>query len=263
MPWGVAVPGDPEQVMYVWFDALVNYISAIGWPADADKFNSWWPVVQFAGKDNLRQQSAMWQAMLMSVGLPPSKQIVIHGFITSSGQKMSKSLGNVINPFEVVDKYGTDALRYFLTREITPFEDGDFTEERFIEAYNAGLANGLGNLVSRVLKMAELYGVRFFPASISYSADFVSFVDNYQFSKATDLIWGLVSRADKYIQETMPFKLFKTNPEKAAEIVEGLLAELRNIAYHLAPFMPETSAKILEAVKNNKISAPLFRRIES
>src|SRR5690606_35159309 len=158
MPWGVPVPDDPNQVMYVWFDALVNYISALGWPDSAEgstegdnNFSEWWPVIQFAGKDNLRQQSAMWQAMLMSAGLPPSKQIIIHGFINVDGQKMSKSLGNVVNPLDLVNRYGTDSLRYYLLRHVPPFEDGDFTEEKFKEIYNANLANGLGNLTSRIM----------------------------------------------------------------------------------------------------------------
>ncbi|MFC1721155.1 methionine--tRNA ligase, partial [Patescibacteria group bacterium] len=155
MPWGVPVPGDDEHVMYVWFDALVNYVSAIGWPDDMEKFEKWWPVVQVAGKDNLRQQSAMWQAMLMSVDLPTSKQVVIHGFVTSDGKKMSKSVGNVINPFDIVNEYGTDALRYYIAREFSPFEDSDITMEKFNVAYNANLANGIGNLASRIMKMAE------------------------------------------------------------------------------------------------------------
>ena len=171
------MPDDPSQTMYVWFDALVNYISAIGWPHSAEatrgkpgKFLSGGRppdpnevrlvragVTQIAGKDNLRQQSAMWQAMLMACDLPPSKQIIIHGFITSGGQKMSKSLGNVINPLDLVKEYGVDALRYYLLRHIHPFEDSDFTLEKFKEVYNAHLANGLGNLVSRVMKLSEKY----------------------------------------------------------------------------------------------------------
>src|SRR3989338_6120887 len=130
MPWGVPVPGDDDHVMYVWFDALVNYISAIGWPDDMEKFQEYWPVVQFAGKDNLRQQSAMWQAMLLSAQIEPSKQIFIEGFLTSGGQKMSKSLGNVIDPFKVKEEYGTDAVRYYIAREIASFEDSDVTYEK-------------------------------------------------------------------------------------------------------------------------------------
>ncbi len=261
MPWGVAVPGDPTQVMYVWFDALVNYVSAIGWPDNIEKFQFWWPVVQFAGKDNIRQQAAMWQAMLMSAGLPPSKQIVIHGFITSGGRKMSKSLGNVIDPFEMVEKYGTDALRYFLTREITPFEDGDFTEVRFKEAYNSGLANGIGNLTSRILKMAENYFVE--PPVIKEPEESMVFqrlVLSYEFKAAMDLIWASISELDSIIQKERPFSLFKTDPDKAREIVKNLLSRLTEIARMLSAFMPETSKKILKAIKENKMPAPLFLR---
>ena len=155
MPWGVEVPNDDKHVMYVWFDALENYISVLGWPEDQEKFNDFWPGLQVAGKDNLRQQSSMWQAMLMSAGLPNSKQIFIHGFITSNGQKMSKSLGNVVNPIELANKYGTDAVRYYLLREIPSAEDGDFTIEKFEARYNSDLAGGIGNLVARVVTMAQ------------------------------------------------------------------------------------------------------------
>ena len=155
MPWGVAVPDDSNQVMYVWFDALIFYISNIGWPNNQKEFNQWWPVVQVAGKDNLRQQTAIWQAMLMSAGLKNSKQIMIHGFITANGQKMSKSLGNVIDPFKLVKKYGSDVVRYYLLREIPTFDDGDYSDQRMLEIYNSELANELGNLVSRLTTLAE------------------------------------------------------------------------------------------------------------
>ncbi|MEK7066512.1 MAG: methionine--tRNA ligase [Patescibacteria group bacterium] len=266
MPWGVPVPNDPEQVMYVWFDALVNYVSAIGWPDDMDKFHSLWPVIQFAGKDNLRQQSAMWQAMLISAGLPPSKQIMIHGFITGTGgQKMSKSLGNVINPFEMAEKYGTDALRYFLLHEVTPFEDSPFTEERMRESYNAKLANGLGNLTSRVMRMSENYlpaGVDI--SKIEYSEDswYGSFIDKYEFNKAMDLIWKRISDADLFIQTNKPFEVWKNDPDTARKMVGELVESVYYIARMLAPFMPETSKKILTAIKENKMPSPLFLRKE-
>ena len=144
--------------MYVWFDALVSYISTLGWPENLVNFEKFWKngtPVQYCGKDNLRQQSAMWQAMLMSVGLPQSNTIVIDGFITNEGQKMSKSLGNATNPKDLVAEYGIDALRYYVARELSTFEDSDVSLEKFKKAYNANLANGLGNLVSRVMKMAE------------------------------------------------------------------------------------------------------------
>ncbi|MEI8104061.1 MAG: methionine--tRNA ligase, partial [Candidatus Moraniibacteriota bacterium] len=156
MPWGIPVPNDNEQVMYVWFDALVNYISTLGWNSDdAHQFENFWPGVQICGKDNLRQQSAMWQAMLFSAGIEASKQILVNGFITVDGMKMSKSLGNVIAPEELVAKYGVDGTRYLLLSASPIGEDSDVSWDKLTEKYNADLANGLGNLVSRVLKLAE------------------------------------------------------------------------------------------------------------
>ncbi|MFZ3015596.1 MAG: methionine--tRNA ligase, partial [Minisyncoccia bacterium] len=159
MPWGIEVSGDEDHVMYVWFDALTNYISTLGWPDDLENFEKYWEngtPTQYCGKDNLRFQSAMWQAMLMAADLPNSHQIIINGFITGDGGiKMSKTLGNVVDPKEIVAEYGIDALRYFLLREVSSFEDSPFTIERFKEAYNSGLANGIGNLTSRIIKMAE------------------------------------------------------------------------------------------------------------
>lgn len=274
MPWGAPVPDDENHVMYVWFDALVNYISAIGWPFDIREFQYYWPVTQFAGKDNLRQQSAMWQGMLMSAGLPLSKQIVIHGFITNGGQKMSKSLGNVINPCEVVAKYGTDALRYYLTREVSPFEDSDFTWEKFRKTYNASLANGLGNLVGRIMKMAVTYGVSLDifgsrinpPVFLSRGVyeeggmNIGDYIEKYELNKAMDSIWAEIQELDFCIQKTEPFKLIKTDEEKAKKIISDLVAKLWQIAVELEPFMPETSEKIKEAVKFNKMPEPLFAR---
>src|ERR1035437_9726044 len=161
MSWGIEVPNDPAHVMYVWFDALVNYISTLGWPENKEVFEKYWvhgTPTQYCGKDNLRFQSAMWQAMLMAAQLPNSHQIIINGFITAEGGlKMSKTLGNVVDPKEIVAEYGTDALRYFLLREVSSFEDSPFTLERFKDAYNSGLANGLGNLTSRILTLSEKY----------------------------------------------------------------------------------------------------------
>jgi methionyl-tRNA synthetase len=267
MPWGVSVPDDPDHVMYVWFDAFVNYISAIGWPSDYEKFNKWWieagGVVQFAGKDQVRQQAAMWQAMLKAAGIEtPSRQIVIHGFITSGGQKISKSLGNVIDPVAIVAEYGTDALRYYLARHIHPFEDSDFTMEKFKDAYNAHLANGLGNLVSRTMKMAETYlsnSVEIPPNTIP--DNFKEALDSYEIQKAADVVWSLVSVLDERIQTTEPFKLVKVDRPKAEEIIRGLVVDLYTIARMLNPLMPETTEKIKRAVKENKMPAqPLFLR---
>jgi methionyl-tRNA synthetase len=160
MPWGIPVPGDKEHVMYVWFDALTNYISTLGWPDDQENFEKFWGTnenpraVQIAGKDNLRQQSAMWQAMLMAGNLPTSRKIGINGFISIDGQKMSKSLGNVISPLQMVEKFGGDGTRYLLLTKGYFGEDGDLSWEKMIEKYNADLANGLGNLVSRVITLS-------------------------------------------------------------------------------------------------------------
>ncbi len=155
MPWGVQVPNDPDHVMYVWFDALVNYISTLGWPTDEANFAKCWPGEQVCGKDNLRQQSAMWQAMLMSAKLPTSKRIYVNGFITVNGQKMSKSIGNVIDPIKVCAEYGTETIRYFLLREIPFGDDGDFSYERLRDRHGADLGNKLGNLLQRVLAMSK------------------------------------------------------------------------------------------------------------
>ncbi len=261
MPWGVAVPDDDAHTMYVWFDALVNYISAIGWPTDMERFNTWWPVVQFAGKDNLRQQSAMWQAMLLSAGLSPSEKIMIHGFVTSKGQKMSKSIGNVIDPLDIVAEYSVDALRYYLVREISTFEDGDFTHEQFKEAYNANLANGIGNLTARIMKMAETYLSK--PVSVGETAflqEFTDALDVFDVQKGANIVWGYIGKLDRYIQETEPFKLIKHDKEKGLVVIEKLVIDLHEIARMLALFLPQTAEKIETAIRGNKMPESLFVR---
>mgnify|MGYP001562674288 FL=1 len=267
MPWGVPVPDDSDHVMYVWFDAFVNYISAIGWPNDMKRFTKWWEesggVVQYAGKDQVRQQAAMWQAMLKASGIDtPSKQIVIHGFITSGGEKISKSLGNAVDPVAIVKEYGTDALRYYLARHIHPFEDSDFTMDKFKEAYNANLANGLGNLVSRVMKMAEtnLPGPVLIPEN-TIPQNFIDALDNQDIQKACDIVWAFVTTLDERIQSTAPFKLVKTDRPKAEEIIRGLVVDLYTIARMLNPILPGTMDKIKASIKVNKMpEKPLFER---
>ncbi len=196
MPWGIEVPDDPEHVMYVWFDALINYISAIGWPNDLENFNKLWPGIQVAGKDNIRQQSAMWQAMLMSVNLPPSKQIFINSFITSKGQKMSKSLGNTIAPNELIEKFGTDGTRWILLSLNTFGDDMDLTWERMTEKYNADLANGLGNLLERVFTLAIKSNLDFHrsPASVKL-LDYD--MENFRFSEVAQKIIAEIKKLDK------------------------------------------------------------------
>jgi methionyl-tRNA synthetase len=263
MPWGIEVPGDKDHTIYVWFDALVNYISAIGWPIDMGKFNSWWPVVQYCGKDNLRYQSAIWQAMLMAAGISPSKQIIINGFITGAGGvKMSKTLGNVVDPRKIINEYGTEALRFYLAREINQFEDSPFTAESFKDSYNANLANGLGNLVSRVMKMAETNLEK--PVSLMkpiLPAEYTEALESFEIKKAADLIWKEISIQDAYIQETKPFSLIKTDPEGAKKIIIRLVQKLDHIAHMLLPIMSSTAAKIKELILQNKSPGmPLFPR---
>jgi len=266
MSWGVEVPGDPNHVMYVWFDALVNYISTLGWPEDQENFNKFWTngtPVQYCGKDNLRQQSAMWQAMLMAAGIAPTHTIVIDGFLTGEGGiKMSKSLGNGVNPYDIVDQYGKDALRYFVIRELHPFEDSPFTVERFKEAYNASLANGIGNLTSRIMKMAETnldQAVQVPEKSVS--EEYFAFFESFELNKAANYVWEKIQELDEIIQREAPFKLVKTDPEAGKAIIRDLVLKLYLIAKMLEPLLPETSDKIKSAVKANKMpESPLFLR---
>lgn len=267
MPWGIEVPGDSTQVMYVWFDALVNYISVIGWPDDMKKFDKWQVqtggMVQYCGKDNLRQQTAMWQAMLMAANLPNSQRVIIDGFITGAGGvKMSKSLGNVTSPLELLAEYGTDALRYYIAREIHPFEDTPFTKEGFKGAYNANLANGLGNLVSRVMKMAETNLSE--PVSIpdKYAdEEYTKALNEFNIQKAADVVWKKIALVDAKIQNSQPFKLVKTDKEKGTEIIKELVCDLSVIARLLLPIMTNTAEDIIKLIKENKTPVkPLFVR---
>ena len=267
MPWGIPVPGDDSQVMYVWFDALTNYISTLGNPFNNDEqFIKFWKngnPTQHCGKDNNRFQSAMWQAMLMAADLPNSHQIIINGFITGEGGiRMSKTLGNVIDPRDVAAEYGTDALRMFLVKEISPWEDSPFTMDRFSAAYNANLVNGLGNLVSRTLTMAQSYDVDIsdlvFPtfADIAHPA-----YERFDYAEVASSIWSEIADLDKYITDTEPFKAFKVDPDKARTDVHHVITGLARISVLLQPIMPTTAEKIAELIKKReKPSEPLFRR---
>lgn len=266
MPWGIPVPGDEAQVMYVWFDALTNYISTLGWPEDMENFNSFWRdgnPTQYCGKDNNRFQSAMWQAMLMAANLPNSKQIVINGHVTGEGGiRMSKTLGNVVDPRDIANEYGVDALRYFLLKEISSFEDSPFTMERFKDSYNSGLVNGLGNLASRILTLSEKYLEKCpeIPES-SIPAEFFEILEAFDIKKAMDYIWERVQNLNKKIQETEPFKVVKVDENKGKEIIQELVLELYTIARMLNPVMPETNIKLKKLIKENKKpDSPLFPR---
>ena len=275
MPWGIPVPGDENHVMYVWFDALTNYISTLGWPFDnaqggpeEDLFTKYWingNPTQYCGKDNLRFQSAMWQAMLMAAGIPNSHQIVINGFITADGGvKMSKTLGNVVDPKEIVSEYGTDALRFFLAKEISNFEDSPFTMERFKEAYNSGLANGLGNLASRILTLSEKYLEKCpeIPEQDDFT-EYFKFFEQFEITKAVDCIWNEISELDQFIQKEEPFKVVKVDEAKGKELISNMVLRLYRIARMLNPIMPETNATLKKLIKENKKpEKPLFLRRE-
>jgi methionyl-tRNA synthetase len=269
MPWGVAVPGDPEHVMYVWFDALVNYVSTLGWPEDTQTFEKFWGTqdgpnaLQLGGKDNLRQQSAMWQAMLMSAGLPNSRQILIQGFITSGGQKMSKSLGNVINPLEIVEKYGTDALRYVLLRHTSSFEDSDLTLAAVHDHYTAHLTNGLGNLVARIMQLAQthLSAPIARPEPAPFPQEYADAIASFEFNRAMDLVWTRITALDERITNEKPFVLVKEDAEKGQLLIAELALELYWIGRLLSPFVPSTSETIKNAVLENKKPENLFPRI--
>jgi methionyl-tRNA synthetase len=272
------VPGDDTQVMYVWFDALTNYISTL---ADenietidqlivSEKFKKYWINVnptQYCGKDNTRFQAAMWQAMLMAAGLSNSHQIIVNGFITGEGGvRMSKSLGNGVDPQEIVNEYGTDALRYFLLREVGSFEDSPFTIERFRDAYNSGLANGLGNLTSRIMTMAEKHildpNYKDKKDIVTYP-EYIKVFNEFELKKVMEIIWQQISALDLIIQTELPFKLIKTDIEKGKKIITDLVNQLLIISIMLEPALPETSLKIQELIKQNKKpETPLFLRKE-
>ena len=264
--WGIPVPDDSNQIQWVWFDALSNYITAVGYGQDEEKFKKYWPAdIHFIGKGISRFHAIYWPAILISAGLDVPKAIFIHGYITSGGQKMSKSLGNVIDPFELVKKYGTDPVRYFLLREISPTEDGDFTFEKFEERYNADLAKGLGNLVARIITLVQNSNLQIPMTNQAPSPKLQRIVnktrekykkdlEEFKFNEALVVIWELISFGDKYIEEEKPWE------NKNQKIIKDLLIVLSSVAEFLKPFLPETSKKILEQI-NAKKSQPLFPKL--
>ncbi len=276
MSWGVPVPGDPTHVMYVWFDALTNYISTLGWPENSSgDYKKFWEdglKIQYCGKDNIRQQSLMWQSILIAANLPNTDHIIINGFINSGGQKMSKSLGNVINPYDLIKDYETvadelssDILRYYLLRHVNPFEDSDMTLDSVREGYQAGLANGLGNLVSRIMTLSEkhCHALNEIPVTgWSFAAE--SSIKEFNFQKAMDYIWGNIGHLDSDIATSKPFSVVKEDEEKGKEIIIDLVKRLYGIAWQLKPFLPKTSEKIIELIlSNKKPESPLFNRLEA
>lgn len=258
LPWGIPVPNDDTQVMYVWFDALTNYISALEWWTKDNKlFRKYWPAdAHVVGKEINRFHSLLWPAMLMSAGVKPPKQIAVHGWITVDNQKMSKTVGNVIDPLELTRKYPLEAVRYFLMREIQFDNDGDFSYAKLDERYESDLANGLGNLANRVLTMIEKYCESQIPKAVKTDKETIRMIkklfveynkdmENWRFDKALENIWKFITYCDRLISDSQPWALMKTGKEQEVKNLLHHLAEaLRHVAAMIWPIMPETSEKL-------------------
>jgi len=260
--WGVPVPGDESQVMYVWFDALSNYITALGYAEDGDLYKEYWTSddvkrSHVIGKGILRFHAVYWPAMLMSAGLVLPDEIFVHGYITTEGEKISKSLGNVIHPKTLVDTFGTDAVRYYFLREIPSHGDGDYSESRMEERY-AELANQLGNLVSRVAAMSNKY----FDGALDQSEvdftetfrDMDAAMEDYDFKKYLDIVFEVVAQANDITDKKAPFKLVKTDPDAAKAVLSQLAAMIRFIGNALLPIMPSTAEEILKRYEGDTIT---------
>ena len=260
---GIPVPGDDSQVMDVWCDALSNYITALGYGRDDGLYREFWPGMHVLGKDILRFHAAIWPAMLLSAGLPLPRALLVHGFITSGGKKMSKTLGNVIDPEELLAEHGTAAGGYILARHISPFEDGDITHEHFKAVYNADLANGLGNLAARIMQLAQTHLDKSDLSKLGRSdfpKEYTDALDNFEINKAADYVWSRISALDRKITETAPFKVVKEDAEKGRRIIIELTTELAFIDLMLEPILPQTSKKIINAIMANKKPENLFPR---
>lgn len=251
LSWGVPIPGDDSQVMYVWIDALSNYITVLGYPNDPT-WQEYWPAdVQVVGKDILRFHAAIWPAMLLGLELPLPKKLLAHGFINVGGAKMSKSVGNVVDPMEIIENYGVDAFRYYFSRHIPTQDDGDFTYEKFETAYNTELSNELGNLVQRVVAMVNRYQAGVIGEGVKAEHDSQTYHEamrDLEFNKALDQVWLMIRSLNQYLEDVKPWSVAKTkdtDPEAAGHLEEILLhavGTLEQVADLLAPFLPTTSA---------------------
>lgn len=275
LPWGITVPNDESQVMYVWCDALSNYITAMDYETDGEKFKTFWPCDgHIIGKDILRFHAGIWPGMLLSAGIELPKAIYVHGFITSEGQKMSKSLGNVIDPLVYVEKYGVDALRYYLLREIPTTDDGDFSHERFVGLINSELANGIGNLLNRVVMMVDRYFEGVIPKADKDSGleKFISELkekydqafENFDIKKACECVVELADKGNKYIDDKKPWVMAKEGNKELAAVLFNLVELLKVLSSLIYPILPETGEKIAAQVEGAKVKKAenLFPRIE-
>jgi methionyl-tRNA synthetase len=266
LKWGVEVPGDDSQVMYVWVDALSNYITALGYPDESWDKDFWPAEVQVVGKDILRFHAIIWPAMLLALGLELPKKLLVHGHINVGGTKMSKSLGSVIDPIALIDDYGVDATRYFFLKHIPTFDDGDYTKDKFIAAYNGELANDLGNLVSRTANMVK----RYLDGEITKTMwqpfaapDFKKYMLEFRYDMALAEVWKLIQDANRYVDEKRPWEVARSGGN-VKEILDRLVIDIQTIATGLVPFLPETAAKITEIFSGRTVAnVPiLFPRIE-
>jgi len=255
----------------VWFDALNIYQSGVGFGWNEKLYKKWWPAdLQIIGKGILRFHAVYWPAFLLSAKLKLSKELFVHGYFTVNGQKMSKTLGNVIDPLDIIKKFGTDALRYYLLAEIPPTEDGNFSEERLKEVYNADLANGLGNLVARIAKLCESSHYIQMGSDGKASAhiidveEYASAIADYRFDEALQFIWRKVDELNHFIDSEKPWNLLKQQDRRLKGVLSHCVDGLQEIAVLLQPFLPETASTILEQFKGPEIKAgkSLFPRIK-
>jgi methionyl-tRNA synthetase len=263
--WGIPVPNDPTQIIYVWFDALLNYITALNFPNNS-LFTKFWedPKTQKShviGKGILRFHAVYWLAMLLSAKLPLPNREFVHGYVTVDGQKISKSLGNTVDPEEVVSQYGTDPVRYYLLKEINPFKDSDFSFKRFEELYNSDLANGLGNLVQRVAKLAEKNNLKLEEKSFVFDSQIGENLEKFEFHLALEKIWLLIQKANQQVDSQKPWEL---SGEQAQESLISLSLQLKKIAFLLRPFLPQTAQNIEEVFTGEVKTpvSPLFPRLK-
>ena len=256
LTWGVPVPDDDNQTMYVWLDALSNYITVLGYP-ETD-ISVWWPAAaQFVGKDILRFHAIIWPAMLLGLGLPLPKNIVSHGMVLADGQKMSKSIGNVVDPVELIDRYGVDAFRYFFLKHVDTFADADFTWEKFNNAYNNELANDFGNLVQRLSVMMSKNKVKMISVTTEMPTEYKKLMDEFRFSDAFAWVWEKVQKINKRIDDEKPWMLAKNGEvDKLSDCLQSLAADLVECNFLLSPFLPGATKKVEQIFTSGEITPP-------